>query len=209
MANTAAMVQVMVMKGGGAGTGTNMGCPEILACFDPQITFGPHSQMQGSLANYQAEHIVPTSAFHRTGRSGDRIPGCRGYSTPAALTWMVHDGQSHGTEHRLLTDPMREFSQANSLAGRQGTLNEWLDRYEAGARNALRNADPRRRITRSDLDQASLFAAAAECIRASAAQAFAEMGIEGNTQLRNSWDATAEQRRAADAVVDTMEEAFQ
>jgi hypothetical protein len=209
MATSAAMVQAKVVKGGGAPSLKDMSCAQILACFDPEIEFGSHADMKGTMSGYQAEHIVPTSTFHEMGRSGPRVPGASGYSTPNALTWMVHDGQSAGTEHRLLTDPMREFSQANDLANRQGTLDQWLDQYEAGTRNALANADPRRRITNPDLDEASLIAAAAACIRAAAAAAFAEAGVDGGTPLRNSWGATAEQQRAAtDAAVSGVGEAM-
>lgn len=200
MTASAAMVKAMVVKGGGAGIGNNkMTCEEIFACFDPPIEFGSHKDMQGSLTGYQAEHIIPTSVFHKMGREGDRIPGCEGYSTSSALTFMVRDGQSAGQEHKLLTDPMREFSQANDLAGRQGTLNEWLDKYQDGARNALKNADPKRKITNPDLDEDSLIDAAAECIRARAEEAFAALDppINGNTPLRNSWNATAAQEAAA------------
>lgn len=200
MSVSAAMVKAMVVKGGGAGMGgKKMTCEEIFACFDPPIEFGSHKDMVGSLPGYQAEHIIPTSTFHEMGRSGPRVPGASGYTTPEALTWMVRDGQSAGQEHKLLTDPMREFSQANDLAGRQGTLNEWLDKYEQGTRNALKNAVPKRKITNPDLDEDSLIDAAAECIRARAAEAFAALDppVKGDTPLRNSWDSTAAQQEAA------------
>jgi hypothetical protein len=200
MSASAAMVKAMVVKGGGAVVnGGKMTCEEIFASFDPPIVFGSHKDMQGSLNGYQAEHIVPTSVFHKMGRDGARVPGCEGYSTSSALTFMVRDGQSAGQEHKLLTDPMREFSQANDLAGRQGTLNEWLDKYQDGASNALKNADPKRKIINPDLDEDSLIDAAAECIRARAAEAFASLDppVNGNTPLRNSWDATAAQEAAA------------
>jgi hypothetical protein len=197
---SAAMVKAMVVKGAGAGMGKQkLTCEEICASFDPPIEFGSHKDMVGSKKGYQAEHIVPTSAFHEMGRSGDRVTNCSGYTTPNALTWMARDGQSADQEHKILTDQMREFSQANDLAGREATLNQWLDEYEEGAKNALKNADPKRKIKNKKLDEDSLIDAAAECIRARAAESFAQMKppVKGDTKLRNPWAATAEQRAAA------------
>ena len=199
MTVTAGMVKSMVVKGAGAGSLKGMSCAEICAAFDPKIEFGSHSEKVGSLKDHQAEHIVPTSSFHELGRGGDKMPGCSGYSTSGATTWMVRDGQSGGQEHKLLTDPMRQFSQANDLANRQAPLSEWLDKYEEGARNALKNAKPKRKIKRKDLDEDELIAAAAECIRQVAAESFKKMKppVKPDTKLRNPWKATEEQRRAA------------
>ena len=209
MTASAAMVKAMVVKGGGAGMAENsMTCAEICACFDPPIEFGPHSKMQGSLAGYQAEHIIPTSTFHVKGREGDRIPGCTGYSTPDALTWMVHDEQHAGTEHKRLTDPMRQFSQRTDVANGQATLKDWLDEYREGVKDALKNANPKRGNKRPDLDEDSLIEAAAECIRARAAEAFASMNppVKEETLLRNAWKATKQQiKEAAEHVGDADE----
>jgi hypothetical protein len=198
MAASAAMVQLKVVKGGGAGGIADMTCAEILASFDAPIEFGSHSKMVGSKPGYQAEHIVPTSAAHQSGRSGPTIPGCDGYSTPSALTWMVGDGQSEGMEHKLLTDPMREFSQANDLAGQQAPLSEWLDEYKEGAKDALKNGKPPR-TTPDHLDKDSLIDAAAECIRLAAAESFGNMDppVTMDTKMRNPWPATEAQRAAA------------
>jgi hypothetical protein len=200
MAQTAAMVQAKVVKGGGAGGTADMTCAEILASFDPPIEFGSHSEMVGSMPGYQAEHVVPTSAMHESGRSGPTIPGCEGYSTSGALTWMVGDGQSAGMEHKLLTDPMRQFSQANDLAGQQAPLSKWLDKYKDGAKSALKSGNPQRK-TPDHLDRDSLIDAAAECIRLAAAEAFANSDppVTPSTPLRNPWPATGEQRAAAAA----------
>jgi hypothetical protein len=200
MSQTAAMVQAKIVKGGGGGAPQEMDCAAILASFDPPIEFGPHSEMVGSMPGYQAEHIVPTSAAHQSGRSGPTMPGCDGYSTPDALTWMVGDGQSEGMEHKLLTDPMREFSQANDLANRQAPLSEWLDEYKEGAKDALKNGKPQRK-TPDGLDRDSLIDAAAECITEAAEAAFAAMDppVTPETPLRNPWPATNAQRAAAEA----------
>lgn len=201
MTATAGMVKVMVVKGGGAGLPSKkMTCDEICACFDPEIKFGSHSKMVGSMANHQAEHIVPTSAFHEMGRGGDVVEGAKGYTTSGALTWMVGDGQSEGAEHKMLTDPMREFSQANDLAGEQATLDEWLDKYEEGTKSALSKSKTRK-INNGKLDRQSLIEAAAKCIRDRAEKSFAdkEPPVKGDTKLRNPWPATQEQRAALGA----------
>lgn len=194
------MVQLKVVKGGGAGGSAKMTCAKILASFDPPIEFGPHSKMVGSKPGYQAEHIVPTSAAHQSGRSGPTIVGCEGYSTPSALTWMVGDGQTAGMEHKLLTDPMREFSQANDLVNKKAPLSEWLDKYKDGAKDALKNGKPPR-TTPDDLDKDSHIDAAAECIRLAAAESFANADppVSMDTPMRNPWPATEAQRAAAQA----------
>ena len=201
MTATAGMVKVMVVKGGGAARPPgHMTCDEICACFDPEIEFGSHSKMVGSMAEHQAEHIVPTSAFHELGRSGDLVDGCKGYTTSGALTWMVGDGQSEGAEHKMLTDPMREFSQSNDLAGKEASLDQWLDKYEEGTKKALSNSKTRN-IKNKKLNKQSLIEAAAKCIRDKAAKSFAEKKppVKGTTKLRNPWSATQEQRAALGA----------
>jgi hypothetical protein len=200
MAKSAAMVQAKVVKGAGGGAEEKMTCEEILACFDPKIKFGAHDKMQGTKKGYQAEHIVPTAAMHKAGRSGPRVAGCSGYTTPKALTWMVRDRQKVLQEHKILTDAMRQFSQSNDLAGgREAPLKEWLDKYEEGTKKALKDGKPARKITNDKVDKDSLINAAAECIRARAEEAFAEMKppVKPDTKLRNPWKATKEQRAAA------------
>ena len=130
------------------------------------------------------------------------MEGCEGYSTPSALTWMVRDAQKKHETHKLLTDPMRQFSQANDLDGRQAPLSEWLDKYEDGATDALQNAQPPRTIKpeHESLDVNALTAAAAKCIRGKAEEAFKKMGIRPDTALRNPWPATNAQRERAAAV---------
>jgi hypothetical protein len=195
------MVKAVVVKGGGAGMTTDMKCAEIFASFDPEIKFGPHSKMKGTMDGYQAEHIIPTSVFHDKGRGGGKTAGCTGYSTGGATTWMVRDTQTDREEHKLLTDPMRLFSQQNDAKGKNATLKEWLDEYKEGTKNALKNAEPKRKITNKDVDENSLIDAAAECIRARAEESFGEMDppVKLDTPLRNSWPATIEQKAKAAA----------
>ncbi|MDH0868122.1 hypothetical protein [Mitsuaria sp. GD03876] len=199
MGTSAAMVQLKVVKAGGAGSPADMKCSEILACFDPPIEFGSHSQMVGSKTGYQAEHVIPTSAMHDLGRGGTKFPGCEGYSTGGALTFMAGDGQTEGFEHKILTDQMRKFSQQNDLVNRNAPMKEWLQEYKQGAKEALDVGRPPRTINRPDLDRDALIDAAAECITLAAAESFANLDkpIKPETPLRNPWPATQEQIKAA------------
>ncbi len=202
MGTSAAMVQLKVVKAGGAGAIADMKCSEILACFDPPIEFGSHSQMVGSKDGYQAEHILPTSAMHDLGRGGAKFPGCEGYSTGGALTFMAGDGQSEGMEHKILTDQMRQFSQQNDLVNRNAPMSEWMEQYKQGAKDALSKGKPTRTIKRPDLDRDSLIAAAAECITLAAAESFAKLDppVKPETPLRNPWAATKAQKAEAESV---------
>ena len=96
---TSGMTKAQIIKAGGAAAVKVMDCSEILACFDPEITFGSHSDMQGSLehveaynaktgAGYQAEHVPPCSTLHVSGRGGALFGAVKGtlYSTGQALT---------------------------------------------------------------------------------------------------------------------------
>ncbi len=187
------MVQAKLVK---AGKTDSMNCAQIFAQFDPPIEMGTHEEMQGTQKGYQAEHILPCSAMHESGRSGPKFGECGDYRTSAALTWMASDGQSAGQEHKLLTDPMREFSQKNALAGRNATRDEWMDEYEKATKKALRNGEKRRKLKDPSLDRDSLIDKAAKCIRILAEQSFDEIGITAKTKLRNSWDPTKEQAAA-------------
>ncbi|WP_431052950.1 hypothetical protein [Roseateles sp. L2-2] len=201
MGTSAAMVQLKVVKAGGAGSPADMKCSEILACFDPPIEFGTHSQMQGTKDGYQAEHILPTSAMHDLGRAGDKFAGCEGYSTGGALTFMAGDGQKEGFEHKILTDQMRKFSQANDVKvpPRNAPMKEWLKEYKEGAKAALDKGLPHRTINRTDLDRDSLIEQAAECIVLAAKESFGKLDppVTEDTPLRNPWKATQEQVQAA------------
>jgi len=189
------MVQAKVVKAGGAGTGKDVDCSKIFACFDPPIEFKSHEDNQGSVKNHQSEHVPPCSAFHRKGRGGTRMPDCTGYTTEAAPTWMVRDRQKPLQEHKILTDRMRKFSQQNSLKGRQASLKEWMAEYRKGAADALKNGKPKRKIVNDEYDEDSLIEAAAECIEKIVSQHLADMKppVEPDTPLRNPWKATKEQ----------------
>lgn len=219
MAKSAASVQAKVVKGGGAALVAAMDCSQVLACFDPEIKFGPHSEMQGSLDSvekydpkqnkgYQAEHVPPAGTMHVSGR-GEKgealIAGATGskYTTSSATTWMAHDGQGELREHKILTDNMREFSQLNQAAipPKNATLKEWLSKYKDGVKKALKTAVPKRKIKKPpDLDEDALIDKAAECIEAAALKYFKEAGVDENTKLRNFWKPRKDQIEAAQAV---------
>lgn len=216
MTQTAAMVQAKVVKGAGGGADQSMDCSSILAMFDPEIKFGTHSEMQGSLNSreaydpkkgrgYQAEHAPPAGIMHVKGRQGALMAGARGssYSTGSALTWMAHDGQTAGREHKILTDAMKKFSQMNDAPPKtQKTLKEWMDAYKNGVKDALKNADPKRAIKKPpDLDEDSLIDQAAECIKEAAEADFASKGVPMDTVCRNPWKATKEQIKEARRVI--------
>ena len=190
MAETQAMVQAKLVK---AAKKDSMNCADIFAQFDPPIKMGTHEEMQGTKKGYQAEHILPCSAMHESGRSGPKFGKCGDYSTSGALTWMASDGQSEGQEHKLLTDPMREFSQENELAGRNATRDEWMDEYEKATKKALKEGKKQRKLKDPTMDRDSLIDKAAKCIRILAEKSFDEVGITANTKLRNPWDPTKEQ----------------
>lgn len=202
MGTSAAMVQLKVVLAGGGGAISEMSCAQILACFDPPIEFGTHSNMVGTKDGYQAEHILPTSAMHDLGRGGAKFAGCEGYSTGGALTFMAGDGQSEGMEHKILTDAMRKFSQSNDLAGKNAPMSEWLEKYQEGAKDALSKGRPTRAINRPDLDRSSLIEKAAECIALAAAESFAKMDppVKPETPLRNPWAATKAQRASNESL---------
>jgi hypothetical protein len=209
------MTKAQIIKAGGAMAVKVMDCAEILACFDPEIEFGSHSEMQGSLehveaynrktgAGYQAEHVPPCSTLHVSGRGGALFGAVKGtlYSTGKALTWMAHDGQVGTSEHKLLTEQMRRFSQHNRAAipPKNATLKEWMAEYKKGVKNALTNATPKRKIKKPpQLDEKALIDKAADCIEAAALQYFKDAGVDEDTELRNAWKPTGDQVKAAKA----------
>jgi hypothetical protein len=179
MATSGAMVQLKVVKGGGAGTTVKMDCDAIFACFDPPIEMGPHDEAAKSIAR-QAEHVPPCSNMHVKGRGGQAIPGCEKYSTSKAMTWIVEDGQRGGTEHQRLTKAMRDFSRANGKTNK--TLKQWMDKYEKAAKDVLKD----RKVSNKgkNLDKTELAAAAAKCIRDKVDDSF-KGKVDQNTPLRN------------------------
>lgn len=87
----------------------------------------------------QAEHIIPNSCFLMgAGRHGTPVPGAALYKEGTALTYWVEDDQSHGTEHKLLTDREREFAQYCVTHGQSPTLQDWLAYMESVTAETLK-----------------------------------------------------------------------
>jgi hypothetical protein len=188
---TAAMAQAMVTK---AAKKDKMTCATIFGKFDPPIKMGAYKEMRGSKKGYQAEHVPPCSLLHESGRHGPPFSeDCSGYDTEEAWTWMVSDGQSEDEEHKLLTDPMREFSKENFEEGVNATRDEWMDEYEKATVKALKNSNDPRKITDPSLDPDSLIKKAAKCIRLVIEAYFDSVGITEEVEFRNSWPSKAQQ----------------
>ena len=128
------------------------------------------------------------------------VPGAKGSddSTGSALTWLVKDGQKKNMEHKILTDRMRSFSQANdALPGdNQATLQEWLKEYKEGARDALQKRKIAEKKPPPQPDRKALIDKAAECIEEMAKAFFEDAGVDRNAKLRNPWKARQEQVEA-------------
>ena len=90
MAKSAAMVQLKVVKAGGAGRKLDMTCAEILASFDPKINLG-------RTRTWSAQEGIPSRAHSSRRRRCTnkselvpRVDGCSGYSTPSRRhVWSV------------------------------------------------------------------------------------------------------------------------
>ena len=177
------MVQVKVVKGGGAGGKKKMSCASIYASFSPPIRVGPYKKLKGR-KGWQREHYPPCSNFHNSGRGGPKIGGCSGYSTDAAPTYLVFDGQKVGTQHRQLTESARDLSKALESKGENNSLKQWLDKGQKDIAESINDnkklkCDPER-------DRKALAEAAAKCIRMEAEKYFKEKAkIDESTKLRN------------------------
>ena len=156
------------------------------------------------VTNFSTLHRETLAGFFARGGltiDPDRI--ITGTSAAAAYTATRHPGRPLFV--LAAPDAMREFSQATDLAGKQAPLKKWLDQYEEGAKKALKQGKPPRKIAGKAKEQKkdwdSLCDAAAECIRAMAEESFAKMKppVTPDTPLRNPWPATDAQRAAAKA----------
>lgn len=87
-------------------------------------------------AQFQREHMPPYSCFYKDDRDTDGHQhrshrpineNCGNYSEDKALCFFVHDGQTKGTEHRMLTDGAKAFAQSLHDKGQHATTREWLD----------------------------------------------------------------------------------
>lgn len=177
------MVPTQVVKSGGKGAGKKMTCADIYASFTPPIRVGPYKKLKGR-KGWQREHYPPCSNFHKKGRGGGKIPGCSGYSTDAAPTYLVFDGQTVGTQHRKLTESARNLSKALEKKGANNSVKQWLDKGEKDIADSINNnkkmkCDPEK-------DRKALADAAAACIRAAVEKYLEEKAkVDESTKLRN------------------------
>lgn len=87
-------------------------------------------------AQYQREHMPPYSCFYKDNRDTDTYQSrrdqpinehCGVYSEDKALCFFVHDGQTKGTEHRMVSDGAKAFAQSLHDRGEHATTRQWLD----------------------------------------------------------------------------------
>ena len=196
--SSGAMVAAQIVLAGAASTDIDAECAAIKASFDPPIVTGSHSSVaaanKASGSGCQAEHAVPASNFHESGRSGPRIEGASGYNTGDAFCWNAFDNQSAATEHKVLTDAMKQFSE--SLGGQNATLEQWMDQYQKKAEECLASesesrsdkAEQRSRLPgKTKEEREALAKKAAACLRIEMERAFAAMDppVSPSTPLRN------------------------
>jgi hypothetical protein len=177
------MVQLKVVKGGGAGGIASMSCAEIKAAFG--IVSGKYKNLDVEDGQNREHGGAPAGAFFESGRghAGD-VPmnGCGGYNTENAWCWVVEDAQSHYTEHRFLTDKMAEFQHA--AGGGQKTLTEHLGAYQSACEDCLNKGD--RAPNLKDPERSAMAKRAAECMREEQEAAFAaaDCKVAGGAKLR-------------------------
>lgn len=94
-------------------------------------------QKRQSFPGQEREHIIPHSCFtersQHTGEPRSKVPlreGVGDYTELSALTYPVEDGQTQGTEHRLLTIQAVKISRQFRAERREATLLEWLDKVQ-------------------------------------------------------------------------------
>jgi hypothetical protein len=178
------MVQMKVVKGGGAGGIANMPCDDVKAAFG--IKSGKYKDLEIESGQNREHGGAPAGAFYESGRgeTGDvPMSGCSQYNPDNAWTWAVEDGQSHFTEHRFLTDEMAKFQASGG--GGQKTLGEHLDAYEKACEDCLHgNTDRAPKL--KDPERRKMAKRAAECLRAEQEAAFAakDCKVSQSTKLR-------------------------
>lgn len=183
------MTPAQIVLAGSGGTDPNAECAKIKASFNPPIVTGTHSEVAAhnkshkaqTGESYQAEHAVPAANFHVSGRRGTKVDKCDGYSTSKGFCWNAFDNQTELTEHRKLTDAMKDFG--NSQGKGFATLEQWKDAYQSAAEDVLK--EPPRNPGKTKKERAELAAKAAACLRIEMDKAFEEMKISDNTRLRN------------------------
>ncbi len=183
------MTPAQIVLAGSGGTDPDAECSTIKAKFNPPIVTGTHSEVAAhnkthkakTGESYQAEHAVPAANFHVSGRSGTKVAGCGGYSTGEGFCWNAFDNQTALTEHRKLTDAMKDFG--NAQGSGHATLEKWKDAYQSAAEDVLK--EPPRNPGKTKKEREALAAKAAACLRIEMDRAFEKMEISDSTQLRN------------------------
>lgn len=177
------MVQLKVVKGGGAGGVAKMSCAQVKAAFG--IVSGRYKNLDIEDGENREHCGAPASAFYKSGRgeTGDLpMPNCSQYNPENACCWNVQDGQTHFTEHRFLTDRMAAFQAADG--GGQKTLAQHLEAYEKACEDCLH--DGARAPQLKDPERRKMAARAAECLREEQEAAFAakDCKVDQKTKLR-------------------------
>lgn len=154
------------------------------------IVIGPYNKLKGK-PGYQREHFIPNSCFMaQPGRTGQTVPGAEGYSVGKAITYLVYDNQSAGTEHKYLTDRERDFASKMEQSPEQfATIDQWLDEMEnATVESFMKPGDD---LSGCDIAtkrplSASEAKLVAKCIRQEYQDSLDKLGIKKDVKLGNS-----------------------
>ena len=99
------------------------------------IVCGTYNEVRETTAgtNQQAEHLIANSGYQTNRSANTNMPGegVGDYSQFTAFAYNVWDAQSHGTEHRCITDAAKEFEKANPHA----TTRQRCDHRRSGRKN--------------------------------------------------------------------------
>jgi hypothetical protein len=136
-----------------ANTGVIVACPKATTApadlsafqeFDPPVTVLTYKDSKAASRNgtrpqnVQAEHPIPNSCFMvGTGRTGATVPNVGVYCEGDALTFWVEDDQSHGTEHKFLTDKERELCVECFNKKQFPTIEQWFRYMENNWKEAF------------------------------------------------------------------------
>jgi hypothetical protein len=162
-------------------------CDQVLNQFDPPVIIGTYDELKEiSKPGYQREHFIPNSNFVKgPGRTGPNVKGMGNYSEGEAITYFVYDDQSHGTEHKELTDRERDFAQQLEEKGEHATVREWLDYMESQTEQSLAQSVEREPDVSKPRATGDIAKSGAKCIRKRAEDRFVEMGVDLDAKMRN------------------------
>ena len=108
-----------------------------LDCWSPDLRLYPygvirHMAPPAAYPSGQREHLIPNSCLVRSTRRDDiAIHDAPTYSEDAGLCYWVDDGQTHGKEHKYLTDFERNFGNYLEHVLVSGDLTLWFAYMEA------------------------------------------------------------------------------